>query len=79
METGRFKSIPIEKRYCILCNTDETEDEFHVLFECKVYELIKKVWLHKINLIHDNTVDIGINDKQLYFNHIIQYPRITAK
>ena len=79
IETGRFKSIPVEKRLFILCNTGKIEDEFHVLFECKVYELIRKVWLHKINLIYDNTVDLSINDKQLYLNHIFQYPRITAK
>ncbi len=31
IETGRFKSIPVEERVCVLCNMKDIEDEMHML------------------------------------------------
>ena len=34
IETGRWKDIPRENRFCNLCNRNEIGDEFHYLFDC---------------------------------------------
>ena len=34
METGRFKGVKRELRFCELCNDDKVEDEIHMLFYC---------------------------------------------
>ena len=37
IETGRFKNIQPEERYCVLCKQDLVEDEKHLLCTCKLY------------------------------------------
>ncbi len=34
IETGRFKSIPVEEKVCVLCNINDIEDEIHMLCTC---------------------------------------------
>ena len=44
IETGRWKRpepTPIERRYCFNC-LGKVEDEYHMLFECGVYEDLRK-------------------------------------
>ncbi len=35
VETGRFKGVKREMRYCKLCNDNKLEDEIHMLFHCE--------------------------------------------
>ena len=39
VETGRYKSLPVEQRVCFNC-TNQTKDEKHVLIECPLYDSI---------------------------------------
>ena len=41
IETGRFKNIQPEERYCVLCNQGLVEDEKHFLCTCKLYASIR--------------------------------------
>jgi hypothetical protein len=37
IETGRWRSIPPEERFCKFCRNGEVEDENHFLFSCQIY------------------------------------------
>ncbi len=41
IETGRFKSIPVEERVCVLFNMNDIEDEMHMLCTCTLYQHIR--------------------------------------
>jgi hypothetical protein len=41
VESGRYKKIPHENRYCSICNCDLVGDEYHYLLECKSNEFVK--------------------------------------
>jgi hypothetical protein len=46
IEIGRYRSLPIEKRVCTLCDSNTTEDECHVLFHCSKYITERKtIWI----------------------------------
>ncbi len=49
-ETGRFKSIPVEERVCVLCNINVIEDEMHMLCTCTLYQHIRIEMYN--NIIH---------------------------
>ena len=75
IETGRYRSIPVEQRFCILCNANKTEDEIHILFECPKYDKIRFIRLHKLEI---SNYDL-LNSKDDLINIVFQSPRITAK
>ena len=37
METGRYESLPIDRRLCFYCNNNDIEDEKHVMLKCPLY------------------------------------------
>ena len=41
IEFGRYKTIRREERICKNCDSSKVEDEFHFLFECKKYEVLR--------------------------------------
>ncbi len=51
IETGRYSRLPIEERTCLVCGTNEIEDEHHFLFDCDFYQ----------NERHTLESDIGCN------------------
>jgi hypothetical protein len=62
IETGRFTSIPIEFRLCILCDANVVEDEKHFLFDCSFYNEIRDIYNMKfrgkypnLDLMDDNS------------------------
>ena len=65
IETGRWNRTPREQRLCNKCN--ELEDEFHFLFECKLYDSVRGKYLkhyyycHRLNMF--KTVELITNDK----------------
>ena len=75
IETGRYRSIPVEQRFCILCNANKIEDEIHILFECPKYDKIRFIWLHKLEISNFNL----LNSKYDQLNIVFQFPRITPK
>ena len=50
IETGRYTQpkTPPEQRKCIYCNTDEVEDELHLVLNCPMYILERNELLHII-------------------------------
>ena len=45
IETGRWTNIPRENRLCTACN--RLEDEYHLLFECQLYNNIRCNYIKK--------------------------------
>ncbi len=62
IETGRFKSIHIEERVCVLCNMNDIEDEIHILYTCTLYEHIRIDMYN--NVINKNVNFHQQNDEQ---------------
>jgi hypothetical protein len=76
VETGRFRSIPLENRICKLCNLDTIENEKHILFKCSLYNDIRNIWLGKLRL------SVPDFDNMNYENQLLSLfinPRLTAK
>ena len=54
IDTGRFKSIPVKERVCVLCNMNAIEDEMHMLCTCTLYQPIRIEMYN--NIIHKNAI-----------------------
>ena len=50
VETGRYISIPLEYRLCLMCSENKIEDENHFLFECTCYQNMRISFLANIFL-----------------------------
>ena len=48
IERGRYKKVPVEKRLCTFCNFDSIEDEKHLIFDCSMYNSLRKIFYAKI-------------------------------
>ena len=50
IETLRYKHpvVPREQRLCEFCNQNEIEDEYHMIFSCKIYADLRVTFLDKI-------------------------------
>ena len=52
VETGRYHSIPYDEKICKLCNTNEVEDEAHLVFTCPYYATYWVNFLYQVTNIH---------------------------
>lgn len=48
IETGRYRSLQIDERTCILCQNGEVETECHFLFNCIILSNIRREFYSKI-------------------------------
>jgi hypothetical protein len=48
IETGRFRSVPSDKRICELCNLNEIENEIHFVIKCPLYEDLRQTMYGEI-------------------------------
>jgi len=53
IETGRFKNIPADQRFCETC-TPEIENEKHVLLKCTLYEIERDTLFRKARNCNTN-------------------------
>ena len=79
IESARYARpiIPETERVCY-CNSGDIETEYHVLFQCHKYALLRQNWLDKLCIPH-NFLDLSQREK---FNHVLNNPsnvRPTAK
>ena len=53
IETLRYKRpvVPREQRLCEFCNQNEIEDEYHMIFSCKIYADLRVTFLDKLRTI----------------------------
>ena len=52
VETGAWNNIPLSNRLCPACQ--KLEDEFHLLFECKLYNSIRKRYINQYYVKNPN-------------------------
>ena len=45
IKTGRHRHIERSERKCLVCDTNDIEDEFHFILTCPLYENIRKVYI----------------------------------
>ena len=76
IETGRYKSVPIDNRICKLCNLNLVEDEKHILFTCTLYNDIRINWKNKLTWYMPDFETLSEKEK---LNVIFIFPRITAQ
>ena len=63
IETGRFRGIPQNERYCLICNDNSIEGEIHFLFQCQGYNDIRTDWFKSINMnVTQLTNDINFKE-----------------
>ena len=75
IETGRYKSEPIEDRICVFCNLHEIETEKHFLLHCSLYNQLRDDFFRKIQLPDQHRLTL---DYSVFVNTIVNYPRQTA-
>ena len=74
IETGRWIRTPMEQRLCNKCN--KLEDEFHFLFECKLYDSLRGKYLKQYSCHRPNmfkTVELITNDNHEILRNLAVY------
>ena len=54
IETGRYNKplkIPASERFCLQCDLNEIEDEFHFIMKCQKYHELRTLLFEKLNNI----------------------------
>jgi hypothetical protein len=49
IERGRHLNIPKTERYCLLCKSNQIEDEKHFLLHCKKFNTQRNIFNEKIS------------------------------
>ncbi len=55
LETGRFRNINVEQRFCPFCK-DQVEDETHFIFVCPKYDCHRRSFLAAIPLVENDSL-----------------------
>jgi hypothetical protein len=45
IETGRHNNIDRAERYCIICNSNDIEDEYHFIIKCPFFDALRKEYI----------------------------------
>ena len=64
MFSNKCARIEKENRTCLICNSDEIEDEYHFMMECPEYRILRKEYLYPILLELNN--EHNVNDRELF-------------
>ena len=63
IELGRYRQSPVEQRLCPMCDTNNVEDESHVLLVCPLYNDIRNSLYDAIVLKHPDFNELNNDDK----------------
>ncbi len=61
--TGRFRKSRPEERTCDLCELNVTEDEYHFLIECPVYNLERQILYDKFQQKYPDFINLDLRAK----------------
>ena len=64
VETGRYSNIPRNERICHICKT--VEDEYHFIFDCKMYNIPRQ-------LLVNNTHYLVFDTQSVQFSHLYNF------
>ena len=63
IETGRFQDIPIEYRYCLFCDDNLIESEYHFILHCTFYNELRFDFFNRVRQIDINFDWLNEDDK----------------
>ena len=63
IERGRHLNIPRTEGYCLLCKSNQNEDEKHFLLHCKQFNTQRNIFNEKIPNILENASYKNANNK----------------
>ena len=63
IERGRHLNIPRTERYCLLCKSNQIEDEKHVLLHCTKFNTQRNIFNENISNILENASYKNANNK----------------
>ena len=70
IETGRYlvgiQRLKPHERICYKCNSNECEDEFHLIVKCKFYDNIREQLLNKLYELYPFYKSMSDNDKFIF-------------
>ena len=64
--TGRFRKLKVEERVCMLCKTNNTEDEIHFVCHCNVYNELRNNLYAQISANFENFNEMPDEEKFVY-------------
>ncbi len=73
IETGRYSNLEVKDRTCLICDTNNVEDEEHFLFNCEFYSNERSTFETGLNC---NFADLSTIEK---FKLIFKHPYKLAK
>ncbi len=73
IETGRYNNLGVNQRTCLVCNTNDIEDEHHFLFDCNFYSAERSVFETHLNCTFSN---MSVEDK---FMVAFEHPFVLAR
>ena len=81
IEHGRYQidHLPRENRLCPLWNSNQVEDEIHVLFQCNKYPVQRQPFINQINRIipdfdkksSPESIKLIMNSKEHHVNKLV--------
>ena len=66
IETGSFRSLPVQQRLCELCEMHKAENEIHFLCECPLYHDFRETLYDHAKLMTNAFVTMGMQEKFVY-------------
>ncbi len=73
IETGRYSNLPEQQRLCLLCDSNQVENEWHLLFHCNLYDVERSQFEHSLNISFGDLTD---NNK---FTTVFQHPFMLGR
>ena len=64
VELGRYRNIPINERLCSICDSNQIEDCYHFLFDCKALVLPHILMLKTVCSVYNDFVDLTLKNKR---------------
>ncbi len=69
VESGRFVGERLENRICVNCQSNCVEDEEHFIFECSLYDDLRKTFINDVKLSHPHFEELDITNKWCIIMH----------
>ena len=66
IESGRYYRIPMENRFCKLCQNKNIEDEIHFLCCCKHFDHERVLFFTKLAEKGNNILEMSDNEKFVF-------------
>ncbi len=62
IETGRYERLPVEQRVCEVCDSDNVEDEMHLLISCNAFTQERTEFYANVSQLVGNFNELPLED-----------------